>query len=137
MPTCQTSLACKAAPGKSTCENCGQDVPLDSVGAITCEAEATLDEIEKMQSGEVPPRAIMITPWQSRQLSERRGPSEAMSRQEIERLFGRQPDKLLIGSRLKLLFDSIGFPPCSGCSARAVYMDEAHEWLLSVFGIQV
>lgn len=143
-------MLCKPAPsaiGTLRCEHCGRDYPLTESAAASstaCEAEASLDEIEQMESGLIPRRAVKVTPWQLQQLMQRKGVAHLLSQQELERLFGSQvkqaassaEHKLLIGSRLKLLFDSIGIPPCPACAERAAYMDTAHEWCLLVFGIE-
>lgn len=53
-------------------------------------------------------------------------PQSLLSTKELQALFEDEDDPTLIGNQLKNLFESIGMPPCGGCTERATWMNQAH-----------
>lgn len=42
--------------------------------------------------------------------------------------------RLLFGDRIKQLTDAIGIPQCGGCAARQEWLNNAHKWVLGMWG---
>lgn len=117
--------------GGMRCDECGTILP--SAIERECSAEVSLQELRKMHMGQLPPRAVAITAWQVRQIHEEFGTANLLTSEEISHLFPNESDAMLIGSKLKKLFNYLGIPPCAGCKERAEWMDKAHLIVLNLF----
>jgi hypothetical protein len=100
-----------------TMKSCSGNPCLDCGGSGICSAEASLDELQAMEAGTVPRRAVRVTPMQL----------AAMGQPMVPEL-----DPTLLGNRLEALIAAIGIPPCGGCGSRRDWLNRAHAWLRGI-----
>lgn len=104
-----------------SCRNCG-GVDSDA----ECPAEATLDELLAMESGQAPRRAVRITAVQAAALAGQH-PS-TLTDSEIAELLPGESDPTLIGNRIEAAIKQFGIPPCEGCGSRRDWLNSVHAY---------